>query len=122
MTINLATLIVSQRICQTTLHRAQKKNQNPKTDATDEEVGLIYFLFPQFLITKKTAETVFFLDAHCEQVGAGQECPLTPVGNIPQVNRIIGKESLLIGNQRGSIVLFWVYCCHLFAQIPGLSL
>lgn len=34
-----------------------------------------------------------------EQVGTGQECPLTPVWNIPQVNRIIIKESLLIGNQ-----------------------
>lgn len=35
------------------------------------------------------------------RVGTGQECPLTPVWNIPQVNRIIVKESLLIGNQKG---------------------
>lgn len=59
-----------------------------------------------------------------EQVGTGQECPLTPVWNIPQVNRIIIKESLLIGNREvsldASISLFFRF--HNLAQIPSLLL
>lgn len=60
-----------------------------------------------------------------ERVGTGQECPLTTVWNIPQVNKIIVKESLLIGNQK--VVLGWLnhslfFGFHNFAQILGLLL
>lgn len=59
------------------------------------------------------------------QVRTEQERPLTPVWNIPRENRKIGKESLLIGNQRSFLRRLdrsRLFCFSHFAQIPGLFL
>lgn len=98
-----------------------KKKWNPKTD--DTEVVLLYFLLPKY-IKKRLTVVLFFNIMQFEQVGTGQECPLTSVWNIPQVNWIIIKKKPLIVNQEasldGSISRFFYF--HYFAQILGLFL
>lgn len=101
--------------------------KHPKSDKTEEFV-LVYFLLPNYTKKRLTRHMFFFFFffniMQFEQVGTGQECPLTPVWNIPQVNRIIIKESLLIGNREvsldASISLFFRF--HNLAQIPSLLL
>lgn len=109
MRINLAAFCEPVNLSDDTQWRSEeqkdKKKPHPKTDDT-EEVVLLYFLLPNYTKKRLTVFFCFFKIMQFEQVGTRQECPLTPVWNIPQINRIIVKESLLIGNQKG--VLGWL--------------
>lgn len=76
-----------------------KKNRK---ELKEKELCFIFW-YRNFKQYKESTHFSNIYNAQFEQVGTWKECPLTPVWNIPQVNRIIGKESLVIGNQRGDL-------------------
>lgn len=72
--------------------------------------NLCFFTFCYQIIQRQKERKLFFLNIMpFEQVRTGQECPLTLACNIPQVNKIIIKERLLIGNQKGVLGLFFFH-------------